>query len=390
MTWNEQKMTNITINHVIVHELLKDSNQDFNHSRPYNLRDTELDKNNVIVKQLVQGVVDLYGSKGNAAHYGVFKSARADQGPVPGLFHQYYQVQESASEDFIILSKEIMKQMYQSAKEQIWASGGYVVFSDYVTSGLRYLLVTMIKKTNGVTISERLEPEEMMHLEMNNINQAAKINFHYYYHYQQADEVQRTELSYLSFISKTTGQSAAAYFIAALGCDKGIASAGATRKLPNEVRKFLKKNNETSFHADRIRNKIIKYLEVQFDSGQSAKLSDIAAVITAELSFLPEDKREPQVRELMQYLNSEEVRIPTEFVINKTSLDKIRNVIFKTDQYSFNFDKDLLGVTADATIFFDNESGNLTFSNLPIEAKTKIRTALKEMNIKFMNDDEKE
>ncbi|NHV08060.1 nucleoid-associated protein [Cronobacter turicensis] len=383
-------MTNLIIKHVIVHELLKESNKAFDHSKPYNLRDTELDKNNLIVKQLVKGVVDLYGSKGNAAHYGVFKNAQEAQCPVPSLFHQYYQVQDSVSDDFITLSKEIMKQMYDSAKEQIWASGGYVVFSDYVSFGLRYLLVTMIKKTNGVTISERLEPEEMIHLEMNNINQAAKINFCYYHQYQEADEVQRTELSYLSFISKTTGQSAAAYFIAALGCDKGIASAGATRKLPNEIRKFFRKNNETSPHAERIRNKIIKYLETQFESEQSAKLSDIEAVVTAELSFLAEDKREPQIRELMQHLNSEEIRIPTEFVINKTSLDKIRNVIFKTDQYSFNFDKDLLGVTADATIFYDNASGNLTFSNLPVEAKTKIRSALKEMNIKFDNEDARE
>ncbi|MGG7976143.1 nucleoid-associated protein [Klebsiella aerogenes] len=383
-------MNNITIKHVIVHELLKVSNEDFDHSRPYNLRETELDKNNPIVKQLVKGVVDLYGSKGNAAHYGIFKSSREDQGPVPSLFHQYYQVQDSVSDDFIILSKEIMKQMYLSAKEQTWASGGYVVFSDYISLGLRFLLVTMIKKTNGVTISERLEPEEMIHLEMNNINQAAKINFHYYHQYQEANEVERTELSYLSFISKTTGQSAAAYFIAALGCDKGIASAGATRKLPNEVRKFFKKNKETMPHADRIRNKIIKYLEVKFESEQSAKLSDIEAVVTAELSFLPDDKREPKIRELMQHLNSEEVRIPTEFVINKTSLDKIRNVIFKTDQYSFNFDKDLLGVTADATIFYDNASGNLTFSNLPVEAKTKITNALKEMNITLDNNDARE
>ncbi|QOV65810.1 nucleoid-associated protein [Kosakonia pseudosacchari] len=380
-------MTDITIKHVIVHELLKESNKNFDHSRPYNLRDTELDKNNAIVKQLVKGVVELYGSKGNAAHYGIFKNTPDEQGPVPGLFHQYYQVHESVSEDFILLSKEIMKEMYHSAQEQIWASGGYVVFSDYVSLGLRYLLVTMIKKTNGVTISERLEPEEMIHLEMNNINQAAKINFHYYHQYQESNEVQRTELSYLSFISKTTGQSAAAYFIAALGCDKGIASAGATRKLPNEVKKFFKKDRETSPKADQIRNKVIKYLEMQFTNELSAKLSDIEAVITAELAFLQEDKREPKIRELMQYLNSEEVRIPTEFVINKTSLDKIRNVIFKTDQYSFNFDKDLLGVTTDATIFYDNESGNLTFSNLPVEAKTKIRAALKEMNITFSNDD---
>lgn len=381
-------MTSINIKHVIVHELLKEANESFDHSRPYNLRDSELDKTNTVVIQLVQGVVELYGSKGNAAHYGVFKNTLEDQGSVPNLFHQYYQVQESLSTDFIHLSKEIMKQMYYSAREQIWSSGGYVVFTDYIHSGLRFLLVTMIKKTNGVTISENLEPEEMIHLEMNNINQAAKINFHYYHQYQEADDVQKTELSYLSFISKTTGQSAAAYFIAALGCDKGIASAGATRKLPNEIRKHLKKNKDTLAHADKIRNKVIKYLETQFSSGHSAKLSDVEAVITAELTFLPEEERETQIRELMQHLNSEEVRIPTEFVINKTSLDKIRNVIFKTDQYSFNFDKDLLGVTADATIFFDNASGNLTFSNLPVEATTKIKTALKEMNISLEDNDE--
>lgn len=379
-------MTNINIRHVIVHELLKEANKDFNHSKPYNLRDSELDKTNSVVIQLVDGVISLYGSKGNAAHYGVFKSNQNEPGPVPALFHQYYDVRESASSEFINLTKEIMKQMYKSAMEQLWASGGYVVFTDYTVSGLRYLLVTMIKKTNGVTISANLEPEEMIHLELNNINQAAKINFHYYHQYQEADEVQKTELSYLSFISKTTGQSAAAYFIAALGCDKGIASAGATRKLPNEVKKFFKKNKEIANRADYVRNKIIKYLETQFTNNHSAKLSDIEAIVTTELSFLPDDQREPKVRELMKHLNSEEVRIPTEFVINKTSLDKIRNVIFKTDQYSFNFDKDLLGITSDATIFYNDETGNLTFNNLPVEARTKIKTALKEMNIHSNTD----
>lgn len=98
------------------------------------------------------------------------------------------------------------------------------------------------------------------------------------------------------------------------------------------------------------------------------------------MAFLDDDKK-PLVRELMQYLNSEEVRVPSEFVINKTSLDKLRNVIFKADQYSFNFDKDLLGITTDATIFYDAEHGNLTFNRLPIEAQKKIKDALKEMNL---------
>lgn len=372
-------MTKLQINHVIVHELIKESNKDFDHSKPYNLRESELDKANSLVIQLVNGVVELYGTKGNAAHYGVFKSNPMEQGPVPNLFHSYQEIKESLSADFINLSKQVMKQMYKSAQKQTWSSGGYVVFTDYIISNLRYLLVTMIKKTNGVTISDNLEPEEMIHLELNNINQAAKINFNFYFSYQQADDLKKAELSYLSFISKTTGQSAAAYFIEALGCDKGIASAGATRKLPNEVKKFFKKNKDLATGADNVRNSIIKYLEIQFDKHHSAKLTDIEAIALTHMAFLSDTEKEKKTRELMKHLNSEDIRIPTEFVINKTSLDKIRNVIFKTPQYSFNFDKDLLGVTPDATISYNDANGNLTFNNLPVEARTKIKQALKEL-----------
>lgn len=376
-------MSKINIKHVIVHELIKEAQKDFDHSKPYNLRNAELDKSNVIVQQLVDGVVELYGTKGNSAHYGIFIQNRDTQGPIPGLFHDYYSLADFNSEKFIELSRHVMKEMYNAAKSQPWSSGGYVVFSDYISSGMRYLLVTMIKKTNGVTISENLEPEEMIHLELNNINQAAKINFRLYNEYQSADEEHKTELSYLSFISKTNGQSAAAYFIAALGCDKGTASAGATRKLPNEAKRYFKKHTELLKHADDFRNALISYMEVQFKSGNSARLSDVEALASSKLIFLGEEKRDELVKGLMKHLNDEEVQIPTEFIINKTSLDKIRNVIFKdpNSQYSFNFDKDLLGTTSDAKIFYNNESGNLTFNNLPIEAKSKIRQALKEMGI---------
>ncbi|HAI1307544.1 TPA: nucleoid-associated protein [Escherichia fergusonii] len=373
-------MSKINIKHVIVHELIKDSNKDFNHSKPFNLRDTELDKSNETVKKLVDGVIELYGSKGNSAHYGIFINDKNKQGPIPGLFHNYSLAQESVSSEFIRLSKEVMKEMYISAKEQIWASGGYVVFTDYILSGFRYFLVTMIKKTNGVTISENLEPEEMIHLELGNINQAAKINFRYYEEYQTADDIKKTELSYLSFISKTSGQSAAAYFIAALGCNKGIASAGATRKLPDEIRRFCRKEPLLKQQADLFRNDVIKYLEKQFDNKHSAKLSDIEALALSHMTNLKEQDRSSLVQKLITHLNSEEVRIPSEFVINKKSLDKIRNVIYKTPALSFHFDKDLLGTTADAKIYYNDENDSLTFNNLPIEAVTKIKKALNEIN----------
>ncbi|ELI8480577.1 nucleoid-associated protein [Yersinia hibernica] len=382
-------MSKISIKHVIVHELIKEAQKEFDHSKRYNLRDTELDKSNIIVQQLVDGVVELYGSRGNLAHHGVFKTEPTERGPVPDLFNAYYSVTPSSTVDFINLSKQIMKQMYHEAKSQIWSSGGYVVFTDYIYLNLRYLLVTMIKKKNGVTISENLNPEEMMHLELNYINQAARINFHLYYEHFNADEVKRNELNYLSFISKTNGQSASAYFIAALGCDKGIASAGATRKLPNEVRRFFKKHAELLPHADEFRNKIIKYLEKQFDSESPASLPDVEAIAFEQMSILDDDKRDELLKDMMHYLNSEGVGIPTDFIVNRASLDKLRKVIYKTPLYSFNFDKELLGDNADAKIYYNDETGNLSFNNLPEEAKTKIRSALKERK-KIISNNEKD
>ncbi|MGK3355175.1 hypothetical protein ACSLNS_24770, partial [Escherichia coli] len=42
--------------------------------------------------------------------------------------------------------------------------GGFIVFCDYIVNNNKFFLIAMIKKKNGVTISNKLEPEEMIHL----------------------------------------------------------------------------------------------------------------------------------------------------------------------------------------------------------------------------------
>ena len=121
-----------------------------------------------------------------------------------------------------------------------------------------------------------------------------------------------------------------------------------------------------------------------------ASLSDIEAIGFEELSIFPDEKRNEILSGLMQHLNSEGVGIPTDFVINKTSLDKLKKVMYKNPLYSFNFDKELLGDNVDARIFYDEETGNLCFNNLPEEARSKIRAALKEKTISINTENESE
>ncbi|HCN6647750.1 TPA: nucleoid-associated protein, partial [Escherichia coli] len=113
------------IKQVIVHELIKEAKKDFDFSKPYQLRSTPLDKTNPIVIKLIQDISSLYGTKGNSAHYGVFKEEKTEQGPVPSIFEEYSQSEDNINEKFVPFSIEVMKQLVKKAKEEPWSSGGF-------------------------------------------------------------------------------------------------------------------------------------------------------------------------------------------------------------------------------------------------------------------------
>ncbi|EEY6226392.1 TPA: nucleoid-associated protein [Escherichia coli] len=370
------------IKQVIVHELIKEAKKDFDFSKPYQLRSTPLDKTNPIVIKLIQDISSLYGTKGNSAHYGVFKEEKTEQGPVPSIFEEYSQSEDNINEKFVPFSIEVMKQLVKKAKEQPWSSGGFIVFCDYIVNNNKFFLIAMIKKKNGVTISNKLEPEEMIHLDLSKIHQAARINFNLYQQYKTADESEKIDLSYLSFVSKGVGQSTSAYFIAAIGCDKSLAAAKATKKLPTVAKQFFNQKPELKACANRFKYDVIAYLDTQATKNLSARLSDIEVIAARHMTNLDESTKESYTHELILFLNSENVRIPTEFVISKRALKDIKNITFKTDEIGFNFDKSLLGVTADDDVWYDETTGRLSFTNLPAEFKAKLSAVVKE-NLKL-------
>ncbi|ENW9431961.1 nucleoid-associated protein [Salmonella enterica] len=377
----------IEIQQVIVHELIKEAKKSFDFSKPYHLRKTPLDKSNQTVIKLINEISSLYGSKGNSAHYGIFKEELTEQGPIPSKFEEYSLIQENSLDQFVSFSIDVMKQLVKTAQEEPWSSGGFIVFCDYAINNNHFFLISMLKKKNGVTISDNLEPEEMIHLDLSKIHQAARINFDLYQKYKEANESERVDLSYLSFVSKGVGQSASAYFIAALGCDKSLAAAKATKKLSSEVKNFFNKKAELKENANKFRQEIIAYLSRQALNNHSAKLSDVEAIATSHMTYLDDERRDLYVQELMTHLNSEKVRIPTEFVVSERSLKEIKNLSYKGEDIGFSFEINLLGATADDDVWYDEASGRLSFTNLPPDLRTKLSQAVKD-NLKLRRSED--
>lgn len=374
-------MTDFTLRNVIVHELLKETKKPIDPDNKIRFRDTVLDPTNNIVLKLIGGINELYGKKGNAAYYGVFKEELTERGPVPDAIVEYIAKKNQNTQDFIDVTVCIMEKLAKEVDKQSLASGGIIVFADYIRDGIHFFLVTMIKQKEGIRLSEKLEPELLEQLDLSKINQAARINFDRFVKYQNSSAIDKNDLSYLSFISTTSQQTASGYFIIALGCDKGISSNKATKSLPKEVMNFFEKNEELSKSSRDIKNEVISYLEQQSLNGFPARLSDVALIATHYMNHMEDDKKDELIANLIAYLNSEDIRIPVEFNVSKSGLNQILNVKYKGDGYSFNFEKALLGTTNDADICYNSSSHSLTFTKLPQDAIKNIEEALREKGI---------
>ncbi|ECI0427236.1 nucleoid-associated protein [Salmonella enterica subsp. enterica] len=371
-------VTEITLNNVIVHELLKEAKKPMIPGKRMKFRDTTLDLSSEIVLKLINEINELYGKKGNSAYYGVFKKELTERGPVPDAIENYTCLAKPSSQYFIDLSVGIMNKLADEAEKQLWSSGGVIVFADYVRDGVNFFLITMIKQKEGIRLSSKLEPELLEQLDLTKINQAARINFDKFLKYQNSSVIDKQDLSYLSFISTTTQKTASGYFILALGCDKGITSNNATKSLPTEVMRFFGKHSEIKHHARDFKSDVINYINHQFECKKTVKLSDISAMAYEHMTYVDEQAREKLSNDLVTYLNSEEIRIPVEFNVSRSGLNQLLNIKYKGDGYSFNFEKALLGTTADADICYNSENGSLTFTKLPKDAVQDIEHALKE------------
>lgn len=371
-------MSDISLKCVIVHRLIKEQHRDFDHSKPFNCRNTVLDRNNETVIKLVSNIAALYGKKSNSSHYGIFQTDETRRGPFPKAFNSYRHDTSLKTDDklFVDLSKNVMQQLFNEAKGAQAASGGLLVFADYISKSIRYFLIAMIKQKEGIVISDKLEPTELEHLDLSKLNQAARINFSLYEKYISAEEHERQDVNYLSFVSPSTNQTTSGYFITALGCNKGNTSTKATSNLISESFNFFRRNPELKDNARKFQDEIIEYLHECSTKGISAKLSVVSEMAAAYMVNLDDDIKDRLSNGLYEHLNSEDVRVPVEFKVSKSAVTKNRNIKYKSDNVNFEFKLGLLGNTLNSEICYNKKNGHLTFTRIPAEKRSEIAKQL--------------
>ena len=356
-------------NHVVIHHLRKESKQPI---QPSVIKEETLDSNAESVQKLVEGVINLYGTKGNNAIFGTFANSIEERGFFPGAFETFRQGTQSA-DDFIALTKTAMNSLQAKARDVNFASGGYILFASYLSDNKPFLLMAMIKQREGIQLNENLEPVGIQELDLNKLHQAARINIERYLEHEAAEGEDKEQFSYLSFVSPRTNQSASGYFIKALGCSGGVAASRATDSACKEVAKFFRKKPELKAKVSVLKTYVISYLRECYEEQRASTINDLTAIARKHLpADYDDEKRDELEKELAEYLNSEDVQVPNEFRVHLATINKHARVKIKAPNWQIQFEKHALGNNENAEIWYDKANSRLVINNLTAEMKSAI------------------
>ena len=183
------------LNYAVVHNLVKEAGT--NEARTV-LAEVLLSLDNTAVINLVNEIVKLIGQKENMAHYGVFRDDPAST-RVPSIVKSYCMNAEPTPDGFLALTNDCMIALHDKAQSKNLATGGYLLFADYVNMGKRFLLVAMIKQRSGITM-DRLVPTSITQPDLSKIHQVARVAFDRLRQYDEASAKQQ-DMTYIAFVS---------------------------------------------------------------------------------------------------------------------------------------------------------------------------------------------
>ena len=276
-------------------------------------------------------------------------------------------------DEFLALSRVAMDRLYQQASHLSAASGGYMVFADYeAEGGGRHYLVAMVKTRPGLTLTDALQPEELMALDLDRVHQGARINFSRFADYQAAEADERQEIRYLSFVSPRSAKETAGYFVTALGCAAGTAASRSTDNLLRESKKLFRETPELRPNRDAFEQGLLDYLHGKRDDQEPVRVSEVAHIVQRHIPTEMADAADEIVERFVTRLNSEEIQIPPEFPVHGATLKRHTHITGQSPSWKLTLERGALGTDPAAQVRYDHEHGTLTLRDLPDAMKAQI------------------
>jgi len=301
------------------------------------LRKDVLPKDEVLIS-LVEKSCETYGSNPNRG-VGIFQPNGVVY-PFSTLLENYLK----SGLEFTKFTHDAMNLLEKQINSEPFATGGYVIFIDYVDSADKhFFMVVILKLKGGVGISEvELKLSANWNLDVEHLHEAARIS---------VQNWTAQNGNYISFVrNASTNKSFTQYFKEFIGCTQFIESKIQTTELVKAINSFCRDNNYSLEQARIIKTKAFEYFEEQRNETKPISLVALSMRLNND-----------NPKEFSDFLESNKIEIGDGFEPNKDSYKHLKRIGGKNVEISISFDRALLG----KEVKYNKEEKKLTFYKLP-------------------------
>ncbi len=288
------------------------------------------------------------------------ESYNAKQGKAWGLFHEesgaypfsgWLRAYLDGTQHFTGFTGQAVEHLQKLIEESNLSTGGHVLFAHYQQGMTDYLAIALLQHSEGVTVTESLDVVAAQHLDLGQMQLAARINISEWRNNKQSRQ-------YISFIKGKNGRRINDYFRDFIGCQEGIDAPGETRTLLKAFSDFVESEDLPEEQAREKTGALVDYAASQARLGEPISLEELAALL---------DEERPSA--FYEFIRNKDYGLSPVIPPDKRTLNQFRRFTGRTEGLSISFEAHLLGNKVE----FDEARGQLLIRNLPTQLVDQLK-----------------
>ena len=334
----------VSIRHIILHQLNTTSDGDVT----FEARDQVLSLNHD-VETLVSELHRIYNSK-QGKGYGFF----ADGGDGEQEFSRALTDYLDQDNDFVSFSQQAIKLLQTELMKYNFAEQGYLMLANYTHVASNYLFVALISPKDSIAVDETLEVSANQHLELNNLQLAARIDLTMW---QAQPDCNR----YISFIRGRAGRKVSDFFLDFMGCKEGINVKEQNKSLMNAVEDYCSANEFDRSEKEQYREKVFDYCKDKIDSGEEIGIKSLSNSVASDGES-----------GLYQFVNQQGYELEDEIPGDRTTLRQLKKFSGTGGGVTVGFEQKHLG----ERVIVDLHNDTVTIVGIPPNLRDQLTRRL--------------
>lgn len=335
----------ITVNQIVLHQLIKQTTEEGNIQLNTQLRESLLPITPE-VEQLTLELHQAYQTK--AKGYGIFKEQSVFAQSLNRLLEQEI--------DFLPFSHDSAKLLASELSKYAFAESGTFVLCQYNFLATDYLFIALLDSRISMLVDDNLEIHRTQYLNINQFDIAARINL-------TEMRINANSNRYLTFIKGRVGRKIGDFFMDFMGADEGLNPQVQNQCLLQAVSDYCDQGELNQEQTQAVKKQVFEYCKGQMNTGDDIALRELSA----ELPTLNE-------RPFIEFATEQDYGLEETIPPVRSALKTLTKFSGSGKGVTISFDAELIN----QRIIWDEASDTLTIKGLPANLRDQLQRNLKD------------